>query len=119
MSTPKHTPGPWVIHPADEKHPEYSGHVMTTDGYSVADCVLSWSSIERCEQIANARLIAAAPEMLLALQVARHVIEMDIEAAELMRSGPDDEIINDAIANYQKDLDIINNAIKSATGERE
>ena len=64
----KHTTGPWVIHPDDDLHPEYSGHVMTRDGYAVADCILEWSSIEECEQIANARLIAAAPDLLEALR---------------------------------------------------
>ena len=45
----KHTTGPWVIHPDDDLHPEYSGHVMTRDGYAVADCILEWSSIEECD----------------------------------------------------------------------
>ena len=60
----KHTTGPWVIHPDDDLHPEYLGHVMTRDGCAAADCILEWSSIEECEQIANARLIAAAPDLL-------------------------------------------------------
>ena len=60
MSMPKHTPGPWAI------HPEYSGHVMTVDGYAVAECDLDWSCIGRLARLANARLIAASPDLLAA-----------------------------------------------------
>lgn len=70
------------------------------------------------EACANARLIAAAPTMLNALWVAKYAIEADIEAARLTRDSEDDEIVNDAIADYEKDLDVIEDAIQLAIGEQ-
>ncbi len=75
----KHTPGPWFIndHPYDNQ-PEY---ILAKTGDSKDDCrdivniaivernknvIEGWRSKE--EAIANARLIAAAPEMLEALK---------------------------------------------------
>ena len=53
----KHTPGPW--HSCDHR-------VGRQDGARIAD---TWSSaVPRDEQAANARLIAAAPELLEALK---------------------------------------------------
>lgn len=70
------------------------------------------------EACANARILAAAPAMLNALWVAKAAIELDIEVAKLTRDDPDDEVIAEAIANYQQDLDVINDAITLATGEQ-
>jgi hypothetical protein len=58
----KHTPGPWVK--GDEKHYRRE-HVFTNNGVFVADCCKQ-PPREECE--ANARLIAAAPDMLAALR---------------------------------------------------
>lgn len=59
----KHTPGPW------EMHGEFSGRdivqIETKHGYSVAD-VRNYNRSEQNK--ANAKLIAAAPDLLEALQ---------------------------------------------------
>lgn len=52
-----HTRGPWLL---DTESP---GHVMTQDGYAIADCFLVYSSLDKRQCLANARLIAAAPEL--------------------------------------------------------
>lgn len=58
----QHTPGPWSV----ERHP-HSGHPLVAgEGeYVVADC--GNGEIETASEEANARLIAAAPELLEAL----------------------------------------------------
>lgn len=61
----KHTPGPWRVFGGTD---DDRGHVMTSDGYAVADCCLDYSSIPTREQLENARLIAAAPDLLAALK---------------------------------------------------
>lgn len=58
-----HTPGPWAVDPTVS-----SGEVMTAHGYAIHEHP-TYSSITDTKEIqANARLIAAAPELLLALQ---------------------------------------------------
>jgi hypothetical protein len=56
-----HTPGPWQAHVGQ------NGDVMTMDGLAIAECCLRYSSIEEPAQLANTVLIAAAPELLEAL----------------------------------------------------
>ncbi len=58
-----HTPGPWV---------NSSGYITATDGSEITD--VAWSGSDP-EGKANARLIAAAPEMLATLQRLREVFE--------------------------------------------
>jgi len=57
----KHTPGPWTL---SEKRPEV---VISNVGDYVADCGVSMI-ISPANQAANARLIAAAPLLLSALE---------------------------------------------------
>jgi len=52
-----HTPAPWLL------DPDTPGHVMTHEGYAIADCFLVYSSIDKRQCLANARLIAGAPEL--------------------------------------------------------
>lgn len=77
MST-KHTPGPWIV---QEKYPF---HVMTSDGFAVADTDLSYSSLDEQSQAANARMIAAAPELLEALRSARCCVKDDSAVAKMI-----------------------------------
>ena len=55
------TPGPWTA----ERRRFGSWTVLSPDGFYIVDRVLSVTDIE-----ANARLIAAAPELLAALELA-------------------------------------------------
>lgn len=57
----RHTPGPWKV---DPKHDE---HVITEDSLTVASM-----DIFRPDALANARLIAAAPELL---EAARAILQ--------------------------------------------
>jgi hypothetical protein len=72
MST-KHTPGPWSIHPR-------SATSVMAEGMGIASCAGHSDNkkdpVALClEQEANARLIAAAPDMLEALEFSAYVIE--------------------------------------------
>jgi hypothetical protein len=59
MSGIKHTPGPWYV-------PDWSEwHVVDDSGNLIADCARN--SFPDLHQAANSRLIAAAPELLAAL----------------------------------------------------
>lgn len=86
----KHTPGPW-------KQSEYSSDIQVRSGFT--ECALVRPIIhgdnptgQRIEQIANARLIAAAPELLMALRFARRIIGCnDCGTDDVL--GPIDEII--------------------------
>jgi hypothetical protein len=68
----KHTKGPWIILDADERRGP-SGHILSAriaheDGGAIADAYANClvTTDEQCR--ANARLIAAAPDLLAALQ---------------------------------------------------
>lgn len=76
MTKETHTLGPWVT------DPEFDHQVVLgADGVMVADCaIMAWDSgkelrtADACRQ--NARLIAAAPDMLAALKGAVTLAEM-------------------------------------------
>jgi hypothetical protein len=68
--TAAHTPGPWRIEPYRDDHPDTSYFVVGADGNTV--CAVENQQdggvyYEPCK--ADARLIAAAPEMLEALKL--------------------------------------------------
>lgn len=69
MSAPKHTPGPWYV---DKAPSIFGGHGFTIHKGSAMICTaFPGASTDRIEPVAelNARLIAAAPELLDALKV--------------------------------------------------
>lgn len=62
----KYTPGPWLF---DEESEAITTHNRITSGKTrIATVTLGWAEPFESEQIANARLIAAAPDLLEALQ---------------------------------------------------
>lgn len=67
-----HTPGPWEIasHPADSR-PEEIVKRFPVDGNTGLICELT-HSLYREHQLANAKLIAAAPELLEACKAMKH-----------------------------------------------
>jgi hypothetical protein len=73
--TTKHTPGPWIVDYGDTK-----GHVksiaVNPDGYTptVARYDTLVTSISDSEKAANAALIAAAPELLEALEMVESLL---------------------------------------------
>ena len=86
--TTKHTPGPWTIGNGDDLQ---EGHVSidALDHGALAQVV--WKMIDddhspRCE--ANARLIAAAPELLeIAKQCAAHFVDTDAPLGSAARAA--------------------------------
>jgi hypothetical protein len=95
----KHTKGPWQIIP----YPD--GHSFIREGVAPERFVANVST-SNDEGKANARLIAAAPDMLEALTKARAFIEAELDAR-----GPD--VAGVALAS----LNAVDAAIAKATGE--
>lgn len=66
----KHTPGPWRHHLGRGSNPRF--HIQNQGGYQIASTVTlvmhRLAVEENTQREANARLIAAAPELLEALQ---------------------------------------------------
>lgn len=73
----KHTPGPWVIRQGDE----WTNSIVTQHGTLPNGEANDWEvasyNLRRDEAKANARLIAAAPELLEALRVAFGHVDRD------------------------------------------
>lgn len=67
MMENKHTPGPWFV--AGQDAASGAGYVMTGGGTYVAKPLINVA--------ANAHLIAAAPELMEALQYARNLMGPD------------------------------------------
>ena len=104
----KHTPGPWTVHGSDNATP----HVMRAGALDIRDldkliCAMPAEISQSFNSWANARLIAAAPELLAALELAKRVLPEDALAI-----CPD---ANDTITGIG---DIIDDAILKATGEK-
>ena len=78
QSEAKHTPGPWKYHTES-----YRNLIAGPDRLRVADV---WTSDRPdTERMANARLIAAAPDLLVELQAALDVLKEYREYGEAMR----------------------------------
>lgn len=80
----KHTPGPWRVHPYEVRCGEYnSGRDVGTAGRAVCTAIGEFEAGEMgAEAMANAALIAAAPELLAALHFIAdeaHDPEMSVE----------------------------------------
>lgn len=87
MTDSKHTPGPWII------DPKYLSEVQTSSMLTVATCwhehaagqTIDVVGVVECsleESAANARIIAAAPELLECLKDARRLLT-DQDAIDL------------------------------------
>lgn len=96
MSKFKGTPGPWeVVNGTDIFTPLAARNGAGTaahekDGWHIADCSMGETQTEdgtenipHREQLANARLTAAAPELLEALEIAREFALAEAEADDL------------------------------------
>jgi hypothetical protein len=68
-----HTPGPWRIHRLTDGWP-----VITSEAHDIADLRLNGNGLVHAE--ANARLIAAAPDLLEALDyLLEQTVDMDLK----------------------------------------
>jgi hypothetical protein len=72
----KHTPGPWQLEDADPNEEfEIFVPAQPCGRYNIATVCYGYDEPFESQQHANAKLIAAAPEMLDALKKARHWLE--------------------------------------------
>lgn len=92
MNNLKHTPGPWTF----AEKPDYT--LVGPEGHSI--CTYHVSQKSEAIDLANARLIAAAPELLAALELARDTLSAMHH--------------NDIRVSFNEELDTIDNAIAKA-----
>jgi hypothetical protein len=82
MENTKHTPGPWKYHMGlyDGMPPHARGYIYPVDhkieGFNMYTDISGDKYEDRDEVEANARLIAAAPELLEALELVRVGLDM-------------------------------------------
>lgn len=92
-AVPAHTPGPWL-----RGNPSRSHILQDNSGRSLIAVVSTWTMSDRADEAeANARLIAAAPDMLAALKMLRK----HDEAYELELSEHQRDQLHDAIAKAE------------------
>lgn len=93
MRTAKHTPGPWLLD---------GTYVYQDDatGRTIADCAHN-KNRDRAEQVANAKLIAAAPELLDALRDALKALAVANIAGQSLYAAPVTEKIRAVIAKAE------------------
>jgi len=113
----KHTQGPWVVH-HDGHYPRIRKHFHETHHMDVCGPVhgYMYSQDEKCEQAANARLIAAAPELLETLSRACTIIKDMIDKCDYVGCGTI-EAGDLEEAEDRKRLAEVQAAIAKATGE--
>ena len=80
------TPGPWFF---DDEHEEVTAEARRRKGLTrIATVNLGWSEPFNSEQNANARLIAAAPDLLEALKRCKFdSLNMTLEDREFCRAA--------------------------------
>ena len=77
-NTAKHTPGPWVI---TKDHAKAYAFIRPIDGEHSPIATIEWTDSGSIE--ANAALVAAAPDLLAALELCERALEVrDAEAEE-------------------------------------
>lgn len=118
----KHTPGPWYWDSDPIKGDPLSrvryrvaarGRTITQCYYSSGDEASEWDT----------RLIAAAPDLLEALRIAREIVVTERDAAHQGVVNPSTGVIDDSddadwVAEYDRALAQIDAAIAKATGEK-
>ncbi len=92
--TGKHTPGPWEVF-IDDSGGKWTGWPLSIDATSITDKTVvrtggqfpyKWDAkTSQTEAIANARLIAAAPDLLEALMDAVDAWETHCESGDMMQ----------------------------------
>jgi len=77
MRATAHTPGPWIIQRSRTIRPNYA-LICGQDWHDLAHVVVRFSGDKEDDAtgLANARLIAAAPDLLFALQRLMDIIEL-------------------------------------------
>ncbi len=104
--TTQHTPGPWFYRRGDEwSHDVVTHHGELPDGSTSCWTVASINKRREPEHVANARLIAAAPDLLEALK--RVMPFIDCIAA----------VTREEIIEYEAAMKMADAAIKKAIGQ--
>lgn len=101
MTESKHTPGEWMVASST------TVYALNADGFNRFSCQVQDAHTARVELEANARLIAAAPELLVAC---KSVIAVHAEWIESMTGL--------RIAGESSCIQICRTAIAKATGEQ-
>lgn len=136
----KHTPGPWIAQHRAGADGNYRTEIFSPTHGGIATC--EWTpkhcgnGVTATYREANACLIAAAPDLLAALQCARKVIADDREAfvtcnGQLALNPDEDPALFEQVGTllfptqdaefvrqYDADLAQMDAAIAKATGER-
>ena len=118
----QHTPGPWFTSTATgDTHLYVGGMVVTSPRYAFpnASTPSALQKVDGPTLRANAQLMAAAPDMLAALVVAREFISFERNAFADSNGQPDGTFDADEaaeLADYDTALLQINAAILKATG---
>lgn len=100
----KHTPGPWEV--ADFISNDKTRHLAVWKDEAITICLISPKETENDQDIANARLIAAAPDMLEELKRIR---------AELIESTRHFKLHSENYDNLMNNAERIFSVIKKAT----
>lgn len=95
----KHTPGPWRVHHDEDDEECWVELDDNEPGHAIVAVVE-----EQDESVANAHLIAAAPDLLEALKAAKQFLSIDISR------GP-------ASNGWVNTVDMVNAAIAKAEGQ--
>lgn len=107
----RHTPGPWAVFERGIR----AGSICT-----IVHRIKWWAcGLDESEEMANARLIAAAPELLDAVALARAQIKEDRDALAQCHTDPSgyvDKLGAAALSEYDETLSLIDAAIAKATG---
>ena len=106
----QHTPGPWEARVANEYRPTCYGYTVSSDERPLAEVFKIGLTTEAAE--ANAHLIAAAPDLLAALEACKEWID------NLVTQGTIDPLL-DAMPNNFGGRKTISAAIAKARGEGE
>lgn len=79
MSKPRHTPGPWIVQESFNEDRKMHVLGIGPEGYSWIAKIQTVPEHGSLENMANARLIAAAPELL---QAADYLLSLNREAGQ-------------------------------------
>jgi methionine synthase I (cobalamin-dependent) len=114
----KHTPGPWGC--IDTSNHAHDYRLTKPDGSTLP---LHVEANDHSEQRANARLIAAAPDLLTELHKARAALQESLDELIKSHTHPSTGLITDDadLLAIESDQDLINSidaAIAKATGEQ-
>ena len=100
MTQKKHTPGPWAIGRVENGASSQSTYIQARDGY-LAEIAQVWGHNDDRDMQANARLIAAAPELY-------HALVMMLDSHDRTCKGEECQISG---------IDLARAAIRKARGE--